>query len=63
MYMHTYVCIYKGNGILGGRGKLTSHDHGAVVLGLLDGVVPAPAGVVGPGLQDGELEVEVGVQG
>lgn len=42
----------------------TGHDHGAVLLSLLDGVVPAaPADVVGPRLQDGELEVEVGVEG
>lgn len=46
-----------------GGGDFTGHNHGAVVLGLLDGVVAAPASVVGPGLQHGELEVEVGVQG
>lgn len=39
------------------------HDDGAVVLGLLDGVVAAPAVVVLAGLQHGELEVQVGVEG
>lgn len=39
------------------------HDDGAVVLRLLDGVVAAPGAVIGPGLEDGELEVQVGVEG
>ncbi|KUI53659.1 hypothetical protein VP1G_10580 [Cytospora mali] len=38
------------------------HDDGAIVLRLLDRVVAAPPLVVGPGLQHGELEVQVGVQ-
>lgn len=32
-------------------------------MSLLDGIVPAPAAVVGTGLQNGEFEIEVRVQG
>lgn len=53
----------------GGRGRpsadaciRTGHDHGAVVLGLFDCVVPAPFLIVIAGLEDGELEVQVGVE-
>lgn len=38
------------------------HDDGAIFLRLIDGVVAAPLAVVLASLQDGELEVEVGVE-
>lgn len=41
---------------------LTRHNHGSVVLGLLNGVVLAPFLVVVATLEYGKLEVEVGVQ-
>lgn len=43
--------------------KLTRHNHGTVILGLLDGIVAAPFLVVIAGLEHGEFEVEVGVEG
>lgn len=39
------------------------HYHGAIVLCLLDCVVPAPLLVVWPRLQHGEFEVQIGVEG
>jgi len=38
------------------------HDDGAVVLGLLHGVVAAAGGAVGPRAQDGKLLVQVLVE-
>lgn len=46
----------------GGDKKLTRHDHGTIILSLLDGVVAAPFPVVVAGLEHGEFEVEVGVE-
>lgn len=49
--------------VLEGMFTLTRHDHGTVILGLLDGVVPAPFPVVVAGLEHREFEVEVCVEG
>lgn len=43
--------------------RLTCHDHGAIILGLFDGVIPAPFLIIITGLKHSKFEVQVGIEG